>query len=204
MGTPSDTAEQPVAVPRRVWGGYAGDGELPHAGCQREHPLSRAAPVRRAGHRRAAAAPATGGRAPAARAAGSRPEPGPAAAPGAHEHAVQPASRRELVAFRRAGAQMRGRAEILDWSDAEGSAVFRRFLMGWRILEADAKSCWRGETRVCFLKITPDPVIRTYAVGYSVWDLRRRMESVAATVRLPAAHQASRAGSGEATASFPP
>ncbi len=31
-------------------------------------------------------------------------------------------------------------AEIFDWSDAEGSAVFRRFWMGRRILGADAQS----------------------------------------------------------------
>ncbi len=96
------------------------------------------------------------------------------------------------------------RAGILDWSDAEATAVFRRSWMGRRILAADAQSRRRGETRDCFLKITPDPLIRTYAVGYSVWDLRRRMESAATTARLPAAHQASRAGIGGATASSPP
>jgi general stress protein 26 len=83
--------------------------------------------------------------------------------------------------------QLRGRAEILDWTDEEGTNVFRRFWMGRRILAAYEKSRRRqGETRVCFLKITPDPVIRTYAVGHSVWDLRRRMESAGATVHIPA------------------
>ena len=54
--------------------------------------------------------------------------------------------------------------------------------MGRRILDAYEKSRRRGETRVCFLRITPDPVVHTYMVGTNVWELRKRMESAAATV----------------------
>jgi hypothetical protein len=54
--------------------------------------------------------------------------------------------------------------------------------MGRRILEAYEASHRRGETRICFLKITPDPVILTYMVGYSIWETRRHMESAAAKV----------------------
>src|SRR6266540_4346752 len=61
--------------------------------------------------------------------------------------------------------------------DGEGTDVFRRFWMGRRILDAYEQSRRRGEMRVCFLRITLDPIIRTYAVGYSVWVLRQRMES---------------------------
>ncbi|MEO8287076.1 MAG: pyridoxamine 5'-phosphate oxidase family protein [Chloroflexota bacterium] len=81
--------------------------------------------------------------------------------------------------------QLRGWAEILDWNDADGIDVFRRFWMGRRILAAYEESRRQGDSRICFLKISLDPVIRTYAVGYSAWDLRRRMESAAATVRIP-------------------
>lgn len=50
--------------------------------------------------------------------------------------------------------------------------------MGRRILKAYQESHRRGgETRICFLKITPDPVINTYMVGSSIWQLRNRMES---------------------------
>ncbi len=59
--------------------------------------------------------------------------------------------------------------------------------MGRQILTAYADSRRRGETRICFLKITPDPVVRSYMVGYTVWDLRSGMESMAATVVIPAA-----------------
>jgi len=73
----------------------------------------------------------------------------------------------------------------VDWTDEEGTAVFRRFWMGRRILKAYRESHQRGETRICFLKITPDPVVYTYMVGYSIWQLRKRMESGAAKVVIP-------------------
>jgi hypothetical protein len=81
--------------------------------------------------------------------------------------------------------QMRGYAEILDGNDATGIAVFERFWMGRRILAAYREAQQRGETRVCFLKIPPEPVITTYMVGMSIWAIRRRMEAGAAKLVLP-------------------
>jgi hypothetical protein len=81
--------------------------------------------------------------------------------------------------------QLQGRADLLDATDAGGIDVFRRFWMGRRILEAYEKSRLRGETRICFIKIVPDPVIRTYMVGYNIWEIRKRMESGAAKVVIP-------------------
>ena len=109
---------------------------------------------------------------------------------------VVPLPHRLLRFIPPATIQLRGQAEILDWNDEEGTNAFRRFWMGRRILAAYEKSRRRqGETRVCFLKITLDPVVRTYAVGYSVWDIWRRMESAGATVLIPPEQQASRSGS---------
>ena len=84
--------------------------------------------------------------------------------------------------------QLRGHAEILDWRDTEGAKVFERFWLGRRILKGYQNCHRRGETRICFLKITPDPEIRTYMVGVSIWQVSRRMESGAA--KVIAAHQA--------------
>jgi hypothetical protein len=95
---------------------------------------------------------------------------------------VVPLTRRFLQFLPPATLQLSGQAEILDWSDAAGTAVFRRFWMGRRILDAYAESARRGETRICFLRVTPDPVVRTYMVGYGIWELRSRMESGAAKV----------------------
>ena len=81
--------------------------------------------------------------------------------------------------------QIHGRAEIRDWTDEEGRDVFRRFWIGRRILAAYQEFRRRGETRICVLRITPDPVIHTYMVGRSIWQLRRRMESGGATVVIP-------------------
>jgi hypothetical protein len=81
--------------------------------------------------------------------------------------------------------QLHGRAEILDWTDAEGTEVFRHFWMGRRILAAYEEARRRGDTRICFLKITLDPAVSTYMVGTSIWQLTRRMEAGAGKVVIP-------------------
>ena len=81
--------------------------------------------------------------------------------------------------------QMHGRADILDETDKGGTDVFKHFWMGRRILNAYEQSRKRGETRICFLKIAPDPVIRTYMVGYNISEIRKRMESGAGKVVIP-------------------
>ena len=103
---------------------------------------------------------------------------------------VVPLTRRWLWFLPPPTVQLRGRAEILEWTDEEGTDVFRRFWIGRRILNAYRRSHRGGETRICFLKITPDPVLETYMVGYSVWQIRRRMESGAAKVVIPSEYRA--------------
>lgn len=97
---------------------------------------------------------------------------------------VVPLNRRILRFVPPATLQLHGRAEILDWTDGAANDVFARSWLGRRILKAYAKSRSLGETRVCFLKITPDPVVRSYMLGYSIWEVGRRMESAAAKVVL--------------------
>src|SRR5262245_6849835 len=81
--------------------------------------------------------------------------------------------------------QLHGRADILDETDKGGIEAFSHFWLGRRILNAYDQSRLRGETRICFLRIIPDPVIHTYMVGYSIWEIRRRMESGAGKVVIP-------------------
>lgn len=106
-----------------------------------------------------------------------------------HVGLVIPLPQRLLPFIPPATIQLRGRAEILDWTDEEGTRVFRDFWMGRRILAAYKQSRKRGETRICFLKITLEPVIHTYAVGSSLWDLWRQMESAGAVIHLPVGQQ---------------
>ena len=98
---------------------------------------------------------------------------------------VVPLERRFLRFLPPATIQLHGRTEILDWTGAAGSDVFRGFWLGRRILAAYWASHRRGETRICFLKIIIDPVITTYMVGFSAWELRRRMERGTARVLVP-------------------
>jgi general stress protein 26 len=104
---------------------------------------------------------------------------------------VVPLTRRLLWFLPPPTIQLHGRAEIVDWTDEAGTDVFRRFWMGRRVLEAYQVSRSRGETRICFLKITPDPVIYTYMVGFSLWQIRKRMESGAAKVVIPPEYRSS-------------
>lgn len=98
---------------------------------------------------------------------------------------VVPLPRRLLWFLPPATLQLSGEAKILDWTDDEGRDAFRKFWIGRRIFKAYEESHRRGETRICFLKITPDPVINTYMVGSNIWQLRKDMESGAAKVVDP-------------------
>ena len=98
---------------------------------------------------------------------------------------VVPLTRRVLGFLPPPTIQLYGQAEIVDWTDEGGTEVFRRFWMGRRILEAYREAHRSGETRICFVRIVPDPVVYTYMVGYSIWQVRRRMESGAAKVVIP-------------------
>lgn len=102
-----------------------------------------------------------------------------------HVALVIPIEHRLLRFLPPATIQLHGRAEILDWTDAAGTAVFQSFWLGRRILAAYRASHRRGERRICFLQITIDPVIATYMVGVSPWELRRRMERGTARVLAP-------------------
>ncbi|MCC6175706.1 MAG: pyridoxamine 5'-phosphate oxidase family protein [Chloroflexi bacterium] len=97
---------------------------------------------------------------------------------------VVPLRRQFLWFLPPATIQLHGRAEILEWTYGPGVDVFRRSWLGRRILSAYRASSRRGESRICFLKITPDPIVRTYMVGVGIWEIQRRMESGAGKVRL--------------------
>jgi Pyridoxamine 5'-phosphate oxidase len=101
---------------------------------------------------------------------------------------VVPIRRRLLWFLPPATIQLRGGAEVLDGNDDVGEAVFRGFWIGRRILNAYERSRKNGETRICFLKITPEPIVRTYMVGSNVWELTRRMGSGAGRVDIGPVH----------------
>ena len=97
---------------------------------------------------------------------------------------VIPVPRPALTFLPPATIQLHGRAELLPWDDPDGIGVFERFWMGRRILDGYRRAREHGETRVCFVKVTPAPKVHTYMVGYRVWELRRNMEAGSANVTL--------------------
>ncbi len=97
---------------------------------------------------------------------------------------VIPVPRPVLTFLPPATVQLHGRAHLLNWDDPDGVAVFDSFWMGRRILRAYQRSRDAGETRVCFVKIVPDPSAHSYMVGFHIWELSRNMEAASATVSL--------------------
>jgi hypothetical protein len=97
---------------------------------------------------------------------------------------VVPLTRRLLWFLPPPCIQFQGRAEVLDQDDPDGVETFRSFAMGRRILTMYEEMAVRGETGVCFLRITPDPTLSTYMVGHSIWELMRRMEAGIERVRV--------------------
>jgi Pyridoxamine 5'-phosphate oxidase len=98
---------------------------------------------------------------------------------------VIPVPRRVLWSLPPATIQLRGRAQIVNWTHAEARGVFSGFWLGRQIINSYAQFHRRGESRICFLRIEPDPVIRTYLVGTPIWQARTRMETGSATVIRP-------------------
>jgi general stress protein 26 len=98
---------------------------------------------------------------------------------------VIPVPRRVLWSLPPATIQLRGQAQIVNWTHAEARATFSGFWLGRQILDSYHKLHQQGENRICFLRIDVDPVIRTYMVGRSLWQARTRMESAGATVIGP-------------------
>jgi nitroimidazol reductase NimA-like FMN-containing flavoprotein (pyridoxamine 5'-phosphate oxidase superfamily) len=98
---------------------------------------------------------------------------------------VVPVTRRLLWFLPPPSIHFQGTAEILDWKDEVGTQVFESFFMGRQILRKYKAANGRGETRICFVRITPDEEILTYMVGYPVWEISKRMESGMAHVKIP-------------------
>jgi hypothetical protein len=83
-----------------------------------------------------------------------------------------------------ATVQLQGRAEILEAADEESRSVFQGFWLGRRILRSYHAMELCGETRICFLKIAADPLVRSYMVGSTIWSLLSHMESGAGKVTI--------------------
>ncbi len=98
---------------------------------------------------------------------------------------VVPLTRRLLWFLPPPCIQFQGTAEVLDLNDPGGTETFLSFAMGRRILSMYEEFARRGETGVCFLRITPDPTLSTYMVGHSIWELIRRMETGIERVAVP-------------------
>jgi hypothetical protein len=75
---------------------------------------------------------------------------------------VVPLTRRLLWFIPPPCVQFQGRAEVLEQDDPGGVETFRSFAMVRRVLGMYEDMARKGESGVCFLRITPDPTLSTY------------------------------------------
>jgi hypothetical protein len=85
-----------------------------------------------------------------------------------HVSFVVPLTRRMLWFLPPPCIQFQGQAEVLERDHPDGVETFRSFAMGRRILAMYEDFARRGETGVCFLRITPGATVSTYMVGHSI------------------------------------
>lgn len=78
--------------------------------------------------------------------------------------------------------QLTGRAEVIDWTDQDATRVFSEFWLGRHIVDSYRGLHARGDSRIAFLRIELDPVIHTYMIGTSAWQVRNNMGAGASTV----------------------
>jgi len=102
---------------------------------------------------------------------------------------VVPLSRRLLWFLPPPCIQFQGTAEILDRTHPGGKHAFESFFLGRTILKMYREFERRGETRVCFLRIKPGPVVFAYAVGSPIWQLVNRMEGGLVKIDVPAQYR---------------
>lgn len=98
---------------------------------------------------------------------------------------VMPLRRRLLTFVPPPCIQFQGQAEIVDWKDEVGVQAFKASFMCRIILGMYEDMYRRGDTSICFLRITPYSAIFTYGVGVSLWEMKRHMEVASAKVEIP-------------------
>ena len=102
---------------------------------------------------------------------------------------VVPLVRRVLWFLPPPSIQFQGTAEVLDRTDPGGEQAFESFFLGRTITKMYREFERRGETRVCFLRIKPGPVMFAYAVGSPIWQLIDRMEGGLVKIEVPAQYR---------------
>jgi Pyridoxamine 5'-phosphate oxidase len=102
---------------------------------------------------------------------------------------VVPLVRRLLWFLPPPSIQFQGTAEVLDRTHPGGKQAFESFFLGRTIMKMYREFERRGETRVCFLRIKPGPVMFAYAVDSPIWQLINRMEGGLVKIEVPAQYR---------------
>ncbi|MFW9793538.1 MAG: pyridoxamine 5'-phosphate oxidase family protein [Candidatus Thorarchaeota archaeon] len=74
----------------------------------------------------------------------------------------------------------RGSAEIIPFSDEDARWAFSQFRIGRMNLESDP-----GDTNIVFIKITPEPKVVCYGLGYGLMEMRSSHTSAGYNVTIP-------------------
>jgi hypothetical protein len=98
---------------------------------------------------------------------------------------IVPLFRRVLSFVPPACIQIHGSANILEATDEVALQTFRTsFALRMILHEASALDS-ANHGNACFVRIEPDPLINTYGVGFSGWQLRKHWADAGAKVHIP-------------------
>lgn len=97
---------------------------------------------------------------------------------------VVPLSRRLVSLVPPNCIQFQGTADVVDGGDRAATNAFTTSYILSMMLQVSSRIDARlGE--VCFIRVTPDPVIFTYGLGLSFWQLRKHIEHAGSRVEVP-------------------
>ena len=82
--------------------------------------------------------------------------------------------------------QFQGTAEVLAVDDEDAVRAFRRSYLLRMMLDKAAEIDLGSLGDACYIAIKPDPVIHTYGLGLSMWQLYKHIEDAGSRVKVPA------------------
>ncbi len=82
--------------------------------------------------------------------------------------------------------QFQGIAEVISIDDQAAARAFKRSYLLRMMLDKAAEVETGALGEPCYIVIKPDPVIYTYGLGLSIWQLYRHIEDAGSRVKVPA------------------
>ena len=98
---------------------------------------------------------------------------------------VVPCPRKILSMVPPSVIQFQGTAEVIAIDDQAAARAFKRSYLLRMMLDKASEVETETFGEPCYIVIKPDPVIYTYGLGLSIWQLYRHIENAGSRVKVP-------------------